>query len=90
MNNKILQKVIEELKKKEPSIPYVLGMLETLAEMGNPPVVITSQWDAKAFTNNPVGTLTTASAVIPDDESKILEAQTKAKLSDVINSIKYE
>lgn len=32
MNKKILQKIIDELKKDTPSIPYVLGILETLME----------------------------------------------------------
>lgn len=35
MNTTILKRAIEELKKESPQIQYVLGMLETLYEMGN-------------------------------------------------------
>lgn len=33
MNTNILKKCIEELRKDDPKIDYVLGMLETLSEM---------------------------------------------------------
>ena len=33
MNTSILVKCVEELKKKEPKIDYILGMLETVIEM---------------------------------------------------------
>lgn len=36
MNQNILQKAIEELKKEQPKIDYVLGMLETFAELTTP------------------------------------------------------
>lgn len=85
MNNKILQKVIEELKKKEPSIPYVLGMLETLAEMGNPPVTVVSTHPVSQMMSS-----TSGGIVIQGDEHRILDAQTKAKLANVMDSIKYE
>lgn len=35
MNKKLLQKVIDELKAEKPSLPYVLGMLETMMEMND-------------------------------------------------------
>lgn len=35
MNTNILSKCVEELKKDNPNISYVLGMLETVIEMGN-------------------------------------------------------
>jgi hypothetical protein len=34
MNNKILQKCVDELKKESPKIDYVLGMLESVIELG--------------------------------------------------------
>jgi len=40
MNTSILQKCVEELKKSEPKIDYILGMLETVIEMSG--VVVTS------------------------------------------------
>lgn len=83
MNNKILQRVIEELKKKEPSIPYVLGMLETLSEMTGQVQVASTHPIIQAAPVIP-------SVVVQDDEHRILEAETKAKLSDVMSSIKYE
>ena len=33
MNYPVIQKVVDELKKDSPSIPYVLGMLETLLSL---------------------------------------------------------
>lgn len=36
MNQTILKKVIDELKKDEPNTQYVLGILETLYEMNGP------------------------------------------------------
>ncbi len=38
MNKKLLQKVIDELKAEKPSLPYVLGMLETMMEMDSEPL----------------------------------------------------
>lgn len=35
MQNTILQKCVEELKKENPKLDYVLGMLETVIEMSN-------------------------------------------------------
>lgn len=35
MNTQLLQKCIDKLSEKRPNIPYVLGMLETLKEMGS-------------------------------------------------------
>lgn len=82
MNNKILQKVIEELKKKEPSIPYVLGMLETMSEMTASGTQVTS-------THPTIGIPISISGV-PKDEGSILDAAAKSKLQEVINSSKYE
>lgn len=82
MNNKILQRVIEELKKKEPSIPYVLGMLETLSEMTTPVITTTSQIQ-------PLGISVVGTSPV-DDEHLILDAQAKSKLSEVIKNSKYE
>lgn len=41
MNTKILQKCLDELKKEQPNVDYIRGMLETLVEMGDTaPVVV--------------------------------------------------
>ena len=34
MNTKLLQKCIDKLSEENPNIPYVLGILETLKEIG--------------------------------------------------------
>lgn len=39
MNNKILQKCIDELNKEDFSKQYVLGMLETIIEMNVQPLI---------------------------------------------------
>ena len=39
MNTKILQKCLDELKKEQPNVDYIRGMLETLVEMGDQVVV---------------------------------------------------
>ena len=33
MNTSILQKIVDELKKTEPNLQYVIGVLETLIEL---------------------------------------------------------
>ncbi len=43
MNTKILQKVLEELKKDKPSIDYLKGMIETLLEMSGGSVITYEQ-----------------------------------------------
>ena len=40
MNTTILSKCVEELKKEQPNISYVLGMLETVIAMSNYPSAV--------------------------------------------------
>lgn len=40
MNTQILQKCLDELKKDEPNIEYIKGMLETLILLSNPLIPI--------------------------------------------------
>ena len=41
MNTTILQKCVEELKKSEPKIDYILGMLETLIDLSGGQIKVT-------------------------------------------------
>ena len=41
MNTQLLQKCIDSLHEKKPNTQYILGILETLKEMGAQPVVNT-------------------------------------------------
>jgi hypothetical protein len=38
MHTLILKKCVEELKKENPKIDYILGMLETIIELSNEPI----------------------------------------------------
>ena len=40
MNNKTIQKAIDELKKDTPNISYVLGMLETIVELSESNITV--------------------------------------------------
>lgn len=40
MNTQILQKCLDELKKEQPNIEYIKGMLETLILLSNPIIPI--------------------------------------------------
>lgn len=72
MNRKTLQRVIDELQKEIPRIPYVLGVLETLLE---------TLPEDKALI--PVNLPAIFNPVVQDDEAKALDYMAKAKLEGV-------
>lgn len=82
MNRKILQKLIAELSKTQPSIPYALGILETIIES------LPEETSSLTIKEVPVGDSmlggrlkTTQEA--EKDEAKALEYMAKAKLESV-------
>ena len=76
MNQNILQKAITELKSDKPKIDYVLGMLETLAELTSPAPAVT----ASAAKIAPVA----AGAVPqPQDEAQMLDAKARAAVEKI-------
>lgn len=80
MNTNILNKCIEELKKDEPDLSYLRGMLETLMELqGSSARTITTtiQSNDKRF----AGVSFVAEPVT--DEAQILDAQAKAAIENV-------
>lgn len=78
MNNNIIKKCLEELQKEGFRKDYVIGMLETLYEM----------------TDGPVITQPRAIPVQPQpndsDEGQVLDLTAKARLQEVMKNIKYE
>lgn len=81
MNQNILQKAIEELKKEQPKIDYVLGMLETLYELGTTPLQITSDLlqIKKDAPNLGMGNKPEQS----QDEAAVLDAKARAAIEHV-------
>ena len=82
MNRKTLQKVIDELAKETPRIPYVLGILETLVETlpeENSKLPVLSREQVKQITEFgktvPTPTVT--------DEGSAIEALAKAKMGKI-------
>lgn len=68
MNSSLLKKAIEELKKADPNIDYLRGMLETLYEMQNP---VNAQVD-KALEK-----------ITPAPEVNVLDQEAKARLKGI-------
>ncbi len=89
---KILNKVLEELKKDKADLSYIRGMVETLLEMDgqqkpaptftyNPPIIMPGQ-------NTPAGPNIypniTSTAISPKiDEAAVMDAQARASLATV-------
>jgi len=84
MNQNILQKAIQELKSDKPKIDYVLGMLETLYELGvkEEPLAVripqAAMDDMKKMEHRGMDT--------PQDEAAMLDAKARAAV-DKIKSI---
>jgi len=70
MNTSILQKCVVELKKDNPKIDYILGMLETVIEMSNvpPTSVVTSQWTPAVIESTYTQTASTPVVGLSDEE----------------------
>ena len=75
VNQNVLEKAVGELKKENPNIHYVLGMLETLIELGKPT-------DSKI---KPA-----IQEIKPTEESNIMDREASARLQNVLTSIQYE
>lgn len=76
MNRKILQKLIAELSKTQPSIPYALGILETIVE----------SLPEEHVNTGLLGVSTSVQPIVDTaekDEIKALEYMAKAKLESV-------
>lgn len=73
MNRAILRKVIEELKKDEPKLDYIRGMLDTLYEMQ----------DDEPIEKPPTIAITAPTFKETQDEADILDAQARAALEVV-------
>lgn len=78
MNNIILKKAIDELKLEKPKIDYVLGMLETLYEMGKIPDDAYLKADGK-------GKVKVVSQKEELDEASLLDAKARAAIDTIKN-----
>ena len=77
MNKKILQKVLNELRKEQPNLGYIEGVLETLMEQLPGEVSWNPEKDSLVVTNKPIEAL-------PRDE------EVKARVEAVKRLAKYE
>ncbi len=77
MNRKVLQKVIDELLKDNPSVPYVLGILETIIENLPEENIIPTKYNAIV---PPVNSITTVDVPrdIPNPTSRLDEIKRMA------------
>lgn len=82
MNNKILQKCVDELQKESPKIDYVLGMLESVIEMTTTSTTYTGHGYATPTPGYgtvtiplgiPTGTATTKSTEVDEEGSGLLK-----------------
>ena len=56
MNTNVLQKCVDELKKEQPNIQYVLGMLETVIELSVARPMLPTTYPLSAQNNTSHGT----------------------------------
>lgn len=79
MTQTILKKAIDELKLATPRLDYVLGMLETLHEMGEEPISVKEYKDIVTFKDG----YSKVSSILPTTEAEILDARAKAAINTV-------
>ncbi len=79
MNTNILNKCIEELKKDTPDLSYLRGMLETLMEMQNEPLVTKVYKDLIT----PTAYKTTPVPATNLDEAAILDARARQAIEAI-------
>lgn len=90
MNRKTLQKVIDELKKDSPSLPYALGILETIID-SLPQEAVTNPIYSTGLANPPKSIHSIPVNTTENGEVDILQAETKAKMANIdLSSIKTE
>ena len=75
-NTGILRKLLEELKKENPSVDYMKGMVETLIEMGDSSAV-----EQSSYTRPVAGS--TPALPTDDDEATILDGKARAAIAAV-------
>lgn len=87
MNKKILQKVVDELGKETPDLSYIRGILETLMETFEIPVVTPTYFPPIPYPNPliPPYFISDGSTgvVNTDDPGAILDAEARAKIAKV-------
>lgn len=86
MNTNILQKCIDELRKEDPKIDYVLGMLETLNDIAEFSKIIPSI--AEKYEIMKPGEVRNYPTAAAADEAAILDARAKAAI-DVVKSSSF-
>lgn len=75
-NRKLLQKIIDELKKDKPDLSYIRGILETMIEsLPDDKVIWNPEKEQLVVSNHLKGEL--------KDEGAMLEAEAKAKLKNI-------
>jgi len=78
MNKKILQRVVDELKKEKPDLSYIRGVLETL---------IDGLIDTTSFTER----ITMPLSKHPDQRVEVpRDEEVKVRLDNIKNLIKYD
>jgi len=89
MNSNILKKCIDELQKDKPRLEYILGLLESLYEIGEPVKYLNKYNPENSFSNPIMVTNATKIGEIKD-EGKLMDLEAKAKLESVKKMIKLE
>lgn len=85
MNKKTLQKVLDELNKKDSvDVSYIRGIIETLIEGLPTEYEQTVKVSMPTFPINPIQKGTQSGTPLPqDDESKMIELEGRARMKNV-------
>lgn len=83
MNQKILQKVLDNLNTEKPDLSYIRGMIETLLALGEPKEADNYTIVPNTMTNHSVKASGPMSETGVMDEGAILDAQARAATAAV-------